>query len=132
MTVTRLVCVCTRISPCVCVHSSQAGAVPLDERVVGNVYHRQDLIIWSDVLMGLPRDVLTICHRQARASDQLLIRDAMFGHIESRELVGFIKDACCKEIDTKMYERLTPSTSLQPDTHLGNACAGLWNSHENR
>jgi hypothetical protein len=114
------------------VRSSQAGATPLDERVVGNVYHREDLIIWSDVLMAMPRKVLTVIHRQTVAHDQLLIRDAMFGHMASRQLIAFIKAACERAIDAHTYERLMPSTTLQPDTHLGDSRAGLWNAHENR
>ena len=111
---------------------SIAGVLPADERAVGNMHQRNDLLIFSDVLMNLPRMVFNIIYRQPLAAHQRIMRDGMFGH-PSSVLIDFLKKACEREKELSALATLMPSTSLhENDRMLGTELTGVWCSHEQR
>jgi len=96
------------------------------------MHQRNDLLIFSDVLMLLPRTVFTIIYRQPAASHQRIMRDAMFGH-PSAVLIDYLKSACEREQGQNVLDTLMPSTALHAgDRLLGNETSGIWCSHDQR
>ena len=61
---------------------------PLNERVIGNLYYKTDLIIHARPIMDLERHVLTRNYRQERDREHALLRDAMFGREASASSIA--------------------------------------------